>query len=108
MAYRLRMISTVKYGQFGAYFGTLKRLVQINDARGWVPIRVLVPTVGTNNEVVFEMEYPDLATLQRENEAFYADSEAFEAFRAGAEFIIDGSSRSELLEDVPTEFPGSE
>src|SRR2546430_16829309 len=66
MSYRLRMISTVKYGQFGAYFATLKRLVEINDARGWAPMRVLVPTVGTNNEVVFEIEYPDLATLQRE------------------------------------------
>lgn len=105
MAYRLRMISTVKYGQFGSYIKTVKQLVQINDARGWAPIRVLVPTVGTNNEVVLEMEYPDLATLQSENEAFYADGEAFEAFRAGADFIIEGSSRSELLEDMPTEFP---
>jgi|SRR5436305_13113294 len=108
MAYRLRMISSVKYGQFGQYMATVKRLVQINDARGWAPMRVLTPTVGVSNEIVLETEYPDLATLQRENDEFYADREAFEAFRAGAEFIVEGTARSELLEDMPLDFPGSD
>jgi len=36
---------------------------------------------GTANEVVWEIEYPDLATFQRENEAFYGDVDAMEQWR---------------------------
>ena len=48
------------------------------------------------------------ATFERENKQFYADQQAFEAFRAGGEFLVQGSARSELYEDVPMDFPGSE
>lgn len=108
MAYRLRLIAEVKYGEFGAYVKTWKKLDSIMRERGWVGSRVLVPTAGANNEFIAEFEYPDLATFERENQAFYADPEAFEAFRAGAEFVVQGTARTELLEDVPLDFPGSD
>ena len=108
MAYRVRQIATIKYGHFGEYFATVKRLEEIVRARGWAPARVLVPTAGQSNEIIIENDYPDLATFQQESEAFYADAEAFQAFRAGAEFVVEGSARTELLEDVPMSFPGSE
>lgn len=101
MAYRVRLIAEIRYGQFGEYMKTWKKLDSIMRERGWVASRVLVPTAGPNNEVVAEFEYPDLATYERENKAFYADPEVFEAFRAGAEFVIQGSARTELYEDVP-------
>jgi hypothetical protein len=82
------------------------RLDSVMRERGWVAARVLVPTAGPNNEVVAEFEYPDLATYERQNKAFYADAEAFEAFRAGAEFVVQGTARTELYEDVPTEVFG--
>lgn len=108
MGYRFRLIAEVKYGHFGDYLKSWKRLDAVTRGRGWTPARLLVPTAGSNNEIVAEFEYPDLATFERENNAFYADQEAFEAFRAGAEFVVQGSARSELYEDVPVDFPGSD
>lgn len=108
MAYRMRLISEVKYGHFGEYMKTWKKLDAIMRDRGWIVARLLVPTAGANNEIVAEFEYPDLATFERENNAFYADTEAFEAFRAGAEFVVQGTARTELYEDVPWTFPGSD
>ena len=108
MAYRVRLISEVKYGHFGEFMKTWKKLDSIMRDRGWVASRVLVPTAGPNNQVIAEFEYPDLATYERENKAFYADKAAFEAFRAGAEFIVEGTARTELYEDVPLDFPGSD
>ena len=75
------------------------------EAKGLRSGRALVPTAGRNNEIVWEIEYPDLATYQKENEAFYAASEVFEAFRSGAPYVVQGSSRVEIYEDVPTTFP---
>jgi len=103
MAYVVRQVSEVKYGQFGAYLKSWKKLDDLLRERGWATSRVLVPTAGQNNEFVAEFEYPDLATFENQNKAFYADKEAFEAYRAGAEFIVQGSSRTEIYEDVPLE-----
>jgi hypothetical protein len=108
MAYRVQQIATVKYGHFGAYLKMVKELERIGTARGWSPTRVLVPTVGSNNEVILENEYPDLATYQRETDAFYRDEEAFGVFRASAEHIVESSSRTAMYEDVPMDFPGSD
>ncbi len=106
MAYRLRLISEVKYGHFGDFMKSWNRLDSVMRERGWVAARVLVPTAGPNNEVVAEFEYPDLAAYERENKAFYADAEAFDAFRSGSEFVVQGTARTELYEDVPTEVFG--
>jgi hypothetical protein len=108
MAFRVQQIATVKYGHFGAYLKTVKELERIGQERGWSPTRVLVPTVGANNEIVLENEYPDLASFQAENDAFYKDEQAFEIFRLAAEHIVEGSARTALLEDVPMDFPGSD
>ena len=108
MAYRLRLIAEVQYGHFGEYMKTWSKLDAVMRERGWVGARLLVPTAGRNNEIIAEFEYPDLATFQKENSAFYADAEAFEAFRAGAEFVVQGTARTELYEDVPSPFPGSD
>jgi hypothetical protein len=108
VAYRFRLIAEVKYGHFGDYLKTWKKLDAVARDRGWVTARLLIPTAGSLNEIIAEFEYPDLATFERENEAFYADEEAFGAFRAGAEFVVQGTARGELYEDVPMDFPGSD
>ena len=64
MAYRFRLISEVKYGHFGEFLKTWKKLDSIMRDRGWAGSRVLVPTVGPNNQVIAEFEYPDLATYE--------------------------------------------
>ena len=108
MAYRTRMIAMIKYGHFGEYLKMVKKLDEIGRARGWAAARLFVPTAGAGNELIIESEYPDLATLQKEHEEFYADEQAFQVFRSGAEHIVEGSVRSELLEDVSMDFPGSD
>ena len=108
MAYRVRTICEVKYGHFGAYFSAMKKLAKISEARGWAPLRLMVPTAGQNNQLVMEQEYPDLATFQKENDLFYSDEEAFEVFRGSAEHVVQGTARTEIYEDMPADFPGSE
>ena len=108
MAYRWRLIQEIRYGHFGDYMKTWAKLDSILRERGWVTSRVLVPTAGPNNQFVAEFEYPDLAVYERENKAFYSDHEAFEAFQAGAEFVVQGTARTELYEDLPLEFFGED
>ena len=108
MAYRVRLVSEIKYGHFGDYMATWKQLDSALRERGLRTGRLMVPTAGSNNEVVAEFEYPDLAAFERENKAFYEDAAAFDAFRAGAEFVVQGTSRTELYEDVPVEAFGGD
>lgn len=108
MAYKFRLIAEVKYGHFGDYLKTWKKLDAITRDRGWVTARLLIPTAGSFNEIIAEFEYPDLATFERENKAFFADEDAFGAWRAGAEFVVQGTAHSELYEDVPMDFPGND
>lgn len=107
MAYKFRLIAEVKYGHFGDYLKTWKKLDAITRDRGRVAARLLIHTVGSGNELIAEYEYPDLATFERENNAFFADEDAFGAWRAGAEFVVQGTVRSELYEDAPVDFPSS-
>jgi hypothetical protein len=107
VAYRLQLIAEVKYGQFGEYLKTWKKLDSIIRERGWVASRVLAPTAGPNNGFVAEFEYPDLATFETEYKAFYSDEEVFGAFRAGVPFLVQGTWRTELYEDV-IDLPGSD
>jgi hypothetical protein len=105
VAYKFRLIAEVKYGYFGDYLKTWKKLDAIARDRGWAAARLLIPTAGSGNELIAELEYPDLATFERENNAFFADEDALGAWRAGAEFVVQGTVRSELYEDAPVDFP---
>ncbi|MFI5035455.1 MAG: hypothetical protein ACHQFZ_04550 [Acidimicrobiales bacterium] len=108
MAYRVRQIAIIKYGQFGEYLKICKKLEEISRARGWAESRMFYPLAGAGNELVIEWDYPDLATFTKEQESFYADEEAFQLFRSGAQHVVEGSFRNELLEDIPMDFPGSD
>jgi hypothetical protein len=65
-----------------------------------VPI-LWAPAFGTANEVVWEIDYPDLPTFQRENDAFYADAEAMEHWRRLWQLAVQGSTHDELLQQAP-------
>jgi hypothetical protein len=92
---------TAKYGKFNEVTQCLHQVNEICAARGWIVGRVFTPFVGTNNEIIMETDYPDLATFERETDEFYGDAEAMKIWRAGADFIIEGSGRDELLADAP-------
>jgi hypothetical protein len=51
--------------------------------------------------VVWEFDYSDLATFQRENEAFYSDAEVMKHWRQLWQLAAQGSTHDELLQEAP-------
>ena len=101
--YRFRTIAQVKYGHFKDYWELSKKLNELFRERGWTEFTTLTPVAGVGNEVIGEADYPDLATFEKESEAFQSDAEAMNLNRSFAEHIVQGSARTELLETIPDE-----
>jgi hypothetical protein len=99
--YRLRLIAQVKYGHFKEYFELSKKMNELIRERGWTEFTVWAPVVGVGNEVIAEADYPDLATFEKEGDAFQVDAEAMALNRSFAEHTVQGSARSELLSNIP-------
>jgi hypothetical protein len=99
--YRLRLIAEVKYGHFKEYLELSTKMNELIRERGWTEFAVWSPAVGTANEVIAEADYPDLATFEKEGDAFQSDAEAMKLNRSFAEHTVQGSARSELLVTVP-------
>jgi hypothetical protein len=99
--FRSRVTVQVRYGHFREYLEVAEKLNEISRARGWAEWTFWVPTVGTGNEFIAEAEYPDLATFQKEGDAFQSDAEAMQVMRSSSEHVVEGSARSELYETAP-------
>lgn len=99
--FRYRITVQVRYGHFKEYLEACQQLNQIARARGWVEATFWTPTVGTSNEFIIELDYPDLATFQREGDAFSSDPEAMKLNRSTIDFVVEGTGRSELLQTAP-------
>ena len=99
--YRHRLRQEILYGHFREFIEIAEELIELARARGWAESTLWAPTVGGANEVVLETDYPDLATFQRENEAFYSDADVMKRVRALSEHVVQGSAQSELLEHAP-------
>ena len=100
--YQMRNTVTVRYGKFREYHAAMEQLNEIARQRGWVEATLLVPVAGVDNQYVCQWEYATLADYERETESFYTDADAMKVFRGAADFVIEGSGRSELLESAPT------
>ena len=99
--YRQRMRQEVAYGQFREYLEIADQLVARRRELGLAAPTLWAPVVGTANEVVWETDYPDLATFERENDAFHADAAAMERWRALWQLAVPGSIHDELLQEAP-------
>jgi hypothetical protein len=99
--YRQRIRQQILYGQFREYIEIAEEVIQLRRKLGLATPILWVPTFGTSNEVVWETDYPDLATFQRENEAFYSDADAMEQWRRLWQYAVQGSVQDELLEEAP-------
>ncbi len=100
--HRYRITVQVKYGRFKEHMEICEKLNDIARARSWTESTLWVPTVGVANQVIIEWDYPDLATFEREGEAFNTDAEARALVPALVDCIVEGSTHSELLQPVPT------
>ena len=67
--YRQRIRQQILYGQFREYMEIAEEVIALRQKLGLAAPILWVPTFGASNEVVWETDYPDLATFQRENEA---------------------------------------
>src|SRR5262245_7602111 len=99
--YRLRLIAEVKYGHFKEYMELSNKMDELIRERGWTRFTTWVLAVGTANEVIAEADYPDLATFEKEGDAFEHDAEAMALNRSFAEHTVQGSARTELLTTLP-------
>ncbi len=99
--YRHRIHAQIRFGHFNDYLALSEQLNELARSRGWAESTFWSPTVGTANEFVIETDYPDLATFQREGEAFSADAEAMKLIRGGIEYVVEGSVHDELYETAP-------
>jgi hypothetical protein len=100
--HRFRVHVQIRYGHFKEYLEVCEQLNELARSRGWIESTFWVPTVGRANELIIETDYPDLATFQREGDAFGADAEAMKLLRSTTELVVEGSSRTELLEPAPS------
>jgi antibiotic biosynthesis monooxygenase (ABM) superfamily enzyme len=98
--YRWRSYQVVHYGRFNEFLKIWEDLNALMRKRGWAQAGVWTPTVGTGNEAVVEIEFPDLATFQKQTEGFQHDAEVMKVYRGGAGLIHEGTWRDELIELV--------
>ncbi|HEV2474941.1 MAG TPA: hypothetical protein VGX22_00270 [Candidatus Dormibacteraeota bacterium] len=98
--YRYREIQQVVYGHWNDFVRAWQDLTAICKKKGWPEPSVWTPTVGAGNEAIVETDYRDLASFQAAYEAFQSDAEAMKVYRGLAGIVVQGSSRSELIERV--------
>jgi hypothetical protein len=99
--YRIVQTCEVKYGHFSGYAAAMEELNVISRVRGWKEARLFVPMSGANNRVVMELEYDTLDEFQREEDAFYSDPEAMKVLRSTADWVVQGTSTTEILTPIP-------
>ena len=99
--YRQRIHQQILYGQFREYMEIAEEVIALRRKLGLATPVLWVPVFGTANEVVWEIEYRDLATFERENEAFYSDAEVMEQWRRLWQHAVQGSIQDELLQEAP-------
>ena len=98
---RARFMVQVRYGHFAEYLKASEQLNEIARERGWATATFWVATVGTANELIAEVDYPDLATFEREGDAQAADAEWMKVIRSTVDMVVQGTGRSELFQTAP-------
>jgi hypothetical protein len=101
MMVRARFIVEVRYGHFAEYLKIGEKLNELARGRGWAEATFWVAAAGTANELIAEVEYPDLATFEREGDASNADAEWMQLIRSTVDLVVQGTARSELLHTAP-------
>jgi hypothetical protein len=99
--YRQRIRQQVLYGQFREYMAVAEEVMAVRRKLGLTEPTLLAPAFGTAHEVIWELDYPDLATFERENGAFYSDAEAMVQWRRLWQHAVQGSTHDELLTVAP-------
>jgi len=98
---RARFIVQVRYGHFAEYLKAAEQLNEIARQHKWAEATFWVAAAGPANELVAEVDYPDLATFEREGDAQSSDAEWMKVIRSTVDLVVQGTGRSELLVTAP-------
>lgn len=98
---RSRFIVQVRYGHFGEYLKAMEQLNEMARERGWAGATFWTSEAGTANELIVEVDYPDLASYEREFDAQGSDAEWMKVIRSTADIAVQGTGRTELLRTAP-------
>jgi len=98
---RARFIVQVRYGHFAEYLKVLEEMNELARERGWAEATYWIPTTGTANELIAEVDYPDLATFEREGNEQASDSDWMKVMRSTADSVVQGTARIELMQTAP-------
>lgn len=99
--YRQRIYHLVPYGHFEEVLSLCEQLNALARARGGTGGTLWIPTIGTQNELIVEFEFHDLATFERGRSARNADPEWTSLVRRIGAAVVPGSVRTELVETAP-------
>ncbi len=82
------------------YLRLSEQLNELARQRGWREATFWTPTVGSFNEIVVELEYPDLATFEHESRALFTDPDAADLLLRFGDLVDHGWGHSELWEQA--------
>jgi hypothetical protein len=92
-----RWSAEIRYGYFREAFDALQEVNELCKERGFKQTRYWLPVTGPDNRIVGETEYADMVEHEREQTAFLQDADIMKAIRKGSEYVVQGSSNTELL-----------
>ncbi len=99
--YRVRYHQKLRSAEkWNDYLRLSEELNELARSRGWREASIWTQAVGRFNEVVAEIEYPDLATFERESRALFADEDAADLLLRFGELVDQGWGYSELWEQA--------
>lgn len=101
MAIRVRSTCEVRYGKAREFMQAMAKLDDLCTKKGLTGATGWGALAGPNNTFVYELEYPDFATFEKEQDLFYGDADIMSALRASGEHVIQGTASSEVLQSLP-------
>jgi hypothetical protein len=111
MAYRLRYhLKCKNTASFKELLGYLEELNRISEAHGITPGRIMTQSFGPFDEIAVDVDYPDLATYEREFQKFFSRPEVQDILtRSDPLFREFDSGGTVMWEDVSSQdFEGTE
>lgn len=91
----------IAYGHAKEVIAGLEAWNAVRRDHGWSEWTAFAPFSGKGNEVILSCDFPDVATYVAERDAGFADPEWMNAWSACAQYAVQGSISTEVLEPVP-------
>jgi hypothetical protein len=99
--YRMRQLFTVSdIDGWNEAIAILDEVNKLCASKGWAQGTFFSPTVGRFNELCLEFEYPDLATLERENKEWIEEPGIGKLMRRIDAIPLEDPGHSELWEEA--------